>query len=102
MPQTKEKLKATRKIQRHRQVTIPKAMFEKLGLAPGDFVEILKQGKKLVLVPKKLIDKDQAWFWTKKWQKKEQEAEEDLKQSRTYGPFESVKKLKQHFESKQE
>jgi hypothetical protein len=35
--------------------------------------------EKAVLVPKKLIDKSQAYFWTKEWQKGEFEAEQDIK-----------------------
>ena len=32
--------------------------------------------------PKKLIDADQAWFWTEEWQKGEREASEDIARGR--------------------
>lgn len=32
-----------------------------------------------VLVPKKLVDKSQAYFWTKEWQAAEREADGDIK-----------------------
>jgi len=35
-----------------------------------------------VLLPKKLIDKSQAYFWTKEWQEAEKEASEDIKAGR--------------------
>ena len=34
------------------------------------------------IVPTMIIDPSQAWFWTKEWQEKEKEAEEDLKKGR--------------------
>lgn len=40
----------------------------------------------IVLKPKKIIDKDQVWFWTKRWQKGEKEAEEDVYAGRIH-PF---------------
>ena len=43
-------------------------------------------------MPKKLIDKSQAYFWTKRWQKGEKEAAEDIKVGRVK-TFESVDKL---------
>ena len=30
-------------------------------------------------MPKKLVDKSQAYFWTRKWQEAEKEASEDIK-----------------------
>jgi antitoxin MazE len=41
---------------------------------------------------KKLINKSQAYFWTKKWQDAEKEAEEDIKAGRTK-TFDSVNDL---------
>lgn len=42
------------------------------------------EGDKIVLKPVLVIDRSQAWFWTKEWQEKEREAEEDLKNGRIY------------------
>jgi len=35
-----------------------------------------------VLKLNKSVDKDQAWFWTKRWQQGEKEAEEDIRAGR--------------------
>ena len=41
---------------------------------------------------KRLIDKSQAYFWTRRWQKAEKEADEDIKAGRVK-TFESVDEL---------
>jgi len=43
-------------------------------------------------VPKKLVDKSQAYFWTRKWQVGEREAGEDIKVGRVK-TFDSVEEL---------
>ncbi|GIW66806.1 MAG: hypothetical protein KatS3mg095_0704 [Candidatus Parcubacteria bacterium] len=63
---------------------------------------LLKE-KELIVVPKreyekltallKFLDKEQIWFWTKEWQKKEKQAERDIKNKKIYGPFKTVKEL---------
>lgn len=34
------------------------------------------------LTPKRLVDKDQAYFWSREWQQAEREAEEDIRAGR--------------------
>jgi hypothetical protein len=43
-------------------------------------------------MPKKLVDKSQAYFWTKKWQEGERGADEDIKAGRVK-TFDSVDEL---------
>ena len=43
-------------------------------------------------MPKKLVDKSQAYFWTRKWQEGEREADEDIKAGRVK-TFDSVDEL---------
>jgi bifunctional DNA-binding transcriptional regulator/antitoxin component of YhaV-PrlF toxin-antitoxin module len=50
-----------------------------LGIEEGDLVEIDVEDERAVLIPKKLIDKNQAYFWTRKWQEGERAADEDIK-----------------------
>jgi antitoxin MazE len=64
------------------QITIPRKIREKLKIGVGDVVEIAIRNGKLIISPKKLIDPDQAYFWTKGWQEGEKEAEEDIKAGR--------------------
>jgi AbrB family looped-hinge helix DNA binding protein len=73
------------------QITIPKDIFEALNLEVGDFLEAGIEDSTIVLVPKKLIPKDQAWFWTKEWQKGEREADEAILKGDLVGPFSNIK-----------
>ena len=66
------------KVTRHGQVTLPASVRRKLGIQEGDLVEVVVEDEKAVLVPKKIIDKSQAYFWTKAWQEAEREASEDI------------------------
>jgi hypothetical protein len=43
-----------------------------------------------VLRVKKLVDKEQAWFWTRRWQEGEREAEEDIRAGRVHN-FDSAR-----------
>lgn len=80
------------KVTRHGQVTLPASVRRELGVEEGDMVEIEVVDDKAVLIPKKLVDKSQAYFWTKRWQEGEREADEDIKAGRVK-VFESVDKL---------
>lgn len=75
------------------QITIPKDIFKKLSLEVGDILEAEVKGSGIFISPNKLIPRNQAWFWTKEWQKREKEAEEDIRRGKVYGPFESAKEL---------
>ena len=75
------------------QITIPKDAFEKLHLEIGDFLEVDVIDEGLLLIPKKLISKDQACFWTKEWQKKEKEADKAIARGEISEPFENAEKL---------
>ncbi len=48
----------------------------------GDYLEVRLLENRLVLSPKQVIDKNQAYFWTGGWQEGEREAEEDLRTGR--------------------
>jgi len=52
-----------------------------------------------VLIPKKLVDKSQAYFWTKRWQKGEREADEDIEAGRVR-TFDSVDELIEDLDQK--
>lgn len=80
------------KVTRHGQITLPAPVRKSLGIEEGDLVEIEVIDDKAVLVPKKLVDKSQAYFWTKRWQKAEKEADEDIKAGRVK-VFDSAEEL---------
>jgi AbrB family looped-hinge helix DNA binding protein len=80
------------KLTRHGQITLPASVRRELGVEEGDLVEIEVVDEKAVLIPKRLVDKNQAYFWTKKWQDAEKEADEDIRVGRVK-VFDSVEEL---------
>lgn len=70
------------KIRDNSQITIPKTIMEKLHLKKGDTISFDLRDNEIVLRPVVVIDKSQTWFWSKKWQKEEREAEGDIKAGR--------------------
>ena len=87
------------RITRNFQVSIPKRVRDALGLQEGDFIEVEERDGAIVMLPKKLIDADQAWFWSPEWQKAEREAEADIRAGRVSGPFKNVQDLKKHLDA---
>lgn len=69
------------------QITIPKEVFNALNLEVGDFLDTRVKDNVIVLVPQKLVAKDQEWFWSKEWQDKEREADEAIAKGELSGPF---------------
>lgn len=61
------------------QVTIPKSLVKKLNLKPGDLLQIEEQNGRILLIPSVILPKDQAWFYSQKWQEEENQVDEDLK-----------------------
>jgi AbrB family looped-hinge helix DNA binding protein len=80
------------KLGQRRQVVIPKEICDELGLAEGDFVEVTRAEGKIIITPKKLVDADQMLTPAQRAVIDERLAEslEDIKEGRTYGPFNSV------------
>jgi AbrB family looped-hinge helix DNA binding protein len=64
-----------------RQVIIPKKIHDRLGLEPGDYLEVELQDHKVILTPKALVEKRLA------------EALEDVKRGRVHGPFRSADEM---------
>ena len=46
----------TVKIRTNRQVTVPKVIFDDVGLKEGDYVDVTLQGSDIVIRPKRLVD----------------------------------------------
>lgn len=64
------------------QLTLPKEILKAARLSPGDPLEVIYQNDTIILRPQIHIPRDQAWFWTKEWQKGELEAEADIQAGR--------------------
>jgi AbrB family looped-hinge helix DNA binding protein len=71
-------------VRKKAQLTIPQSVRQKLGIEEGDFLDVRVRSGEIVLKVKKLIDKEQAWFWTNRWQQGEKEAEEDIRAGRVH------------------
>jgi AbrB family looped-hinge helix DNA binding protein len=80
------------KMTRHGQITLPASIRKKLGMEEGDLIEIDIVDDKAVLIPKRMIDKSQTYFWTKEWQEAEKEASQDIRTGKVK-TFDSAKEL---------
>jgi AbrB family looped-hinge helix DNA binding protein len=71
-------------VRRKAQLTLPLSVRRKLGIEEGDFMDVQVRNGEIVLKVKRLVDKEQAWFWTNRWQQGEKEAEEDIHAGRIH------------------
>ncbi|MEM4406695.1 MAG: AbrB/MazE/SpoVT family DNA-binding domain-containing protein [Candidatus Methanomethylicaceae archaeon] len=71
------------KIRANRQVTIPKTIFDELGLKEGQFIEVRRKQNGIFYKPKKLVDSD--------IEKDIEEALRDIEEGRVLGPFKTAK-----------
>jgi antitoxin MazE len=71
-----------RKLGKSNQVAIPKEIMASLGLKRDDYLDVYVEDNRIVLEPKVLVPKDQAYFFAKEWQVDEREAEEDIRKGR--------------------
>ena len=80
------------KVTRNGQITIPAAIRKALSIKEGDHIEVRVADDRVILIPKQLVDKSQAYFWTEEWQAAEREVDEDIGAGRV-AVFESVDEL---------
>lgn len=65
------------------QVTLPKEVRAALDLHEGDdLVFRINENSELVIQRVFTVPQDQAWFWSERWQKMEQEAQADVEAGR--------------------
>ena len=64
------------------QVTLPSEIVKKMRLQEGDNLDIALEDDKIIIKPVLVIDRSQSWFWSKKWQEMEKEADADIKHGR--------------------
>jgi AbrB family looped-hinge helix DNA binding protein len=75
----------TIKIRKKYQITLPTAVREAAGLYEGDFLTAeVKEDRTIVLRPGRLVDADEAFYYTSEWQAAEREADEDIRLGHTY------------------
>ncbi|WPX08635.1 AbrB/MazE/SpoVT family DNA-binding domain-containing protein [Anaerocellum danielii] len=69
-------------IKKKSQVTIPVQIMKKLNLHVGDLLQIEEKDGRIILTPVVTIPKDQAWFYSEKWQKEESIVENEIKEGK--------------------
>ncbi len=67
------------KLRGRSQITLPAEIVKKLNIRTGDNLEVTLDGDRIIVTPVLVIERSQAWFWSKGWQDKEREVEEDIK-----------------------
>jgi AbrB family looped-hinge helix DNA binding protein len=61
------------------QITLPPELRRKAHLSEGDFLEAsLAEDGTVCLKPKLVIDRDQAYFWSSRWQVGEKASQKDM------------------------
>lgn len=88
------------RIKKNFQITLPGNIRKKMKVCEGDYVNATIDDKGRVYIkPVKMIDPDQAYYWTKEWQQAEKEADDDIKNGRVSGPFKNAKEVIHHLNS---
>ena len=89
-------MRTTVKVREKYQVTIPEDVRNKIPLKVGERVEVVARGKEIVIRPIVEIPRDQAWFWSQKWQEQIVQSMKDLEKGRVK-IFKSLKEARKHF-----
>jgi AbrB family looped-hinge helix DNA binding protein len=69
-------------MRKNAQITLPASIRRKARLQEGDILEAEVRDDVIILRPKKLVDKSQAWFWSNRWQEGEKAAQADIEHGR--------------------
>ncbi|MDO8753545.1 MAG: AbrB/MazE/SpoVT family DNA-binding domain-containing protein [Anaerolineales bacterium] len=70
-------------VKRNGEITLPSALREQAKLKEGDLLEAVVEADGTVrLVPQIAVNRSQAYFWTRRWQEGEREADDDLIEGR--------------------
>jgi antitoxin MazE len=64
------------------QITLPNDIVKKLNLNTGDSLDISLEDDRIIVKPVLVIDRSQAWFWSKEWQEKEAEVEKEFEEGK--------------------
>lgn len=83
------------KLRKNAQITLPAGIRKAAHLEDGDVLDCEVRDGQIVLTPKKIIDKRDAWFWTSGWQQAEAQAQKDI-ESGNVSEFESIDDLLAH------
>jgi len=87
------------KVRRYSQITLPSVMRKKFHIDEGDYLELEEKDGAMVLKPVKVVHPEQAYFYTKEWQKDEMEADKDIADGKMLGPFDTIEDFTKAMES---
>ena len=90
-------LEAIRKVVRNGQITLPVQIRKALNIKAGDLLRLEVKNNRLIITPVSAVNKGQAYFFNKKWQKEAEESEAAIKQE-NYSRYASPKELKKDIE----
>lgn len=74
-------------------ITVPASLLPQLEAWGQLTTKLFGELRRQAGLPPAGVPKSQAWFWTKKWQTLEKEADEDIATGRVSGPFHKVADL---------
>ncbi len=67
------------------QISLPASVRRQANLETGDTMEVtVEEDGSIRLTPKLIIDRSQAYFWSRQWQEGEQEAAADIENGRVH------------------
>jgi len=69
------------KIREKSQITIPSSIRRELGIKKGDYLEVIREGDRILLIPKVIVDKNSVVL-SKKGEEYLQEALDDVKEGK--------------------
>jgi len=80
------------RVGRSRQVVIPKVIWDQLGLEAGDYFEVELEEDRIVFIPKKLVSKEELWYWSREGQAEINQALREIEEGQAK-EFEDVEEL---------
>jgi AbrB family looped-hinge helix DNA binding protein len=78
------------KVKQNYQITLPHSLRKYFNIAVGDYMEVDEQDGEIVLKPVKVVHPEQAYFYSREWQKGETDADKDIAKGDVLGPFENI------------
>jgi len=83
------------RLRKNAQITLPAQIRRSAHLEDGDVLDCEVRDGQIVLTPKKIVDKREAWFWSPEWQQAEAQAQKDILGG-SVSEFDSVDDLIEH------
>jgi antitoxin MazE len=78
------------KVKQNYQITLPNSLRKNFNIAVGDYMEMDEREGVIVLMPVKVVHPEQAYFYSREWQKGEADADKDIDKGDVLGPFENI------------